>query len=142
MQQLFRYDWPGNIRELQNVIERGVILSTGPDFRMPELETAGSVPMDSNEAVTLAENEKRHLIRILEKRPLESGRPGRGRGHPGGAALNFVLSHEKAGSQAPRGGERTQPEVHVRPKKRRALSEVYRPERMHAIFSSLLAMPK
>ena len=25
-----RYDWPGNIRELQNVIERAVILSTGP----------------------------------------------------------------------------------------------------------------
>jgi transcriptional regulator with GAF, ATPase, and Fis domain len=67
MRQLLRYDWPGNIRELQNVIERGVILSSGPDFRMPELETSGSAPMETGEAVTLADNEKRHLIKILEK---------------------------------------------------------------------------
>jgi DNA-binding NtrC family response regulator len=30
MKALVRYDWPGNIRELQNVIERAVILSPGP----------------------------------------------------------------------------------------------------------------
>ena len=34
------YDWPGNIRELQNVIERSVILSNGPEFHviMPEFD--------------------------------------------------------------------------------------------------------
>src|SRR5208337_10458 len=39
------YDWPGNIRELQNVIERSVILSNGPELRvdMPEM-TGGSSP--------------------------------------------------------------------------------------------------
>ena len=30
MQALIRYHWPGNIRELQNVIERAVIISKGP----------------------------------------------------------------------------------------------------------------
>ena len=30
MEALTRYDWPGNIRELQNLIERAVILSPGP----------------------------------------------------------------------------------------------------------------
>ena len=30
-----RYDWPGNIRELQNLIERAVILSTGPTLDVP-----------------------------------------------------------------------------------------------------------
>ena len=30
MEALKRHDWPGNIRELQNVIERGVIMTTGP----------------------------------------------------------------------------------------------------------------
>ena len=39
MEALTNYDWPGNIRELQNVIERSVILSNGPELRvaMPEL---------------------------------------------------------------------------------------------------------
>jgi formate hydrogenlyase transcriptional activator len=34
MRALVRYDWPGNIRELQNVIERAVILSTGPALKV------------------------------------------------------------------------------------------------------------
>jgi len=33
---LLAYDWPGNIRELQNVIERSVILSTGDVFAVDE----------------------------------------------------------------------------------------------------------
>ena len=35
MDALTRYDWPGNIRELQNLIERAVILSTGPTLDVP-----------------------------------------------------------------------------------------------------------
>jgi formate hydrogenlyase transcriptional activator len=35
MNMLVRYDWPGNIRELQNVIERAVIVSTGPVLKVP-----------------------------------------------------------------------------------------------------------
>ena len=35
MNTLVRYDWPGNIRELQNVIERAVIVSTGPVLKVP-----------------------------------------------------------------------------------------------------------
>jgi formate hydrogenlyase transcriptional activator len=35
MKTLVRYDWPGNIRELQNVIERAVIVSTGPVLKVP-----------------------------------------------------------------------------------------------------------
>jgi formate hydrogenlyase transcriptional activator len=35
MTMLVRYDWPGNIRELQNVIERAVIVSTGPVLKVP-----------------------------------------------------------------------------------------------------------
>ncbi|HXB74364.1 MAG TPA: sigma 54-interacting transcriptional regulator [Candidatus Acidoferrales bacterium] len=35
MNTLVRYDWPGNIRELQNVIERAVIVSTGPILKVP-----------------------------------------------------------------------------------------------------------
>jgi transcriptional regulator with GAF, ATPase, and Fis domain len=34
IEALIGYDWPGNIRELQNVIERSVILSNGPEFQV------------------------------------------------------------------------------------------------------------
>jgi formate hydrogenlyase transcriptional activator len=45
MNTLVRYDWPGNIRELQNVIERAVIVSNGPVLKVPldELRTRHSV---------------------------------------------------------------------------------------------------
>ena len=41
MEVLTNYDWPGNIRELQNVIERSVVLSSGPELRvaLPEMIT-------------------------------------------------------------------------------------------------------
>src|SRR5262249_59956989 len=35
MDALVRYPWPGNIREMQNVIERAVILSPGPALQIP-----------------------------------------------------------------------------------------------------------
>ena len=45
MEQLTAYDWPGNIRELQNVIERAIILSSGPDLALAEpLVPTGSPP--------------------------------------------------------------------------------------------------
>lgn len=67
MKKLTAYNWPGNVRELQNIIERGVILSSGPDFRMPELEPAASAPVEMDDSITLAENERRHILRVLER---------------------------------------------------------------------------
>jgi formate hydrogenlyase transcriptional activator len=50
MNTLVRYDWPGNIRELQNVIERAVIVSTGPVLKVPldDLRTRVSSAESSN----------------------------------------------------------------------------------------------
>ena len=46
LEALTNYDWPGNIRELQNVIERSVILTNGPELHvaMPEF-TGKSAPV-------------------------------------------------------------------------------------------------
>jgi formate hydrogenlyase transcriptional activator len=42
LEALTNYDWPGNIRELQNVIERSVILSNGPELRVAIPEFSGN----------------------------------------------------------------------------------------------------
>ncbi len=43
MTTLVRYPWPGNIRELQNVIERAVILTTGPVLKVPSDDLRGAI---------------------------------------------------------------------------------------------------
>ena len=45
MSMLVHYDWPGNIRELQNVIERAVIVSTGPVLKVPMDDLRTRVPL-------------------------------------------------------------------------------------------------
>jgi len=66
MEALTRYRWPGNIRELQNLIERGVILSPGPVLRVPvdELDMGASGP-PPGKAQTLAEAERSHIVATL-----------------------------------------------------------------------------
>jgi len=62
---LVRYAWPGNIRELENLIERAVIVSPGPVLRVPLGEfklTIGS----SDDAITLRAAERDHILRALE----------------------------------------------------------------------------
>jgi len=47
MEALTEYDWPGNIRELENVIERAMILVSGPTLSLPEpLKTGPRLPRD------------------------------------------------------------------------------------------------
>jgi formate hydrogenlyase transcriptional activator len=68
MDALVRYPWPGNIRELQNFVERAVILSPQSMLRAPisELETFHT-PKESNVPMNgLAEVERDHILRALE----------------------------------------------------------------------------
>ena len=64
MAALARHSWPGNIRELQNFIERSVILSTGAVLNgsLPELtHTRLSAP------VTMEEAERSHILQTLQQ---------------------------------------------------------------------------
>src|SRR5437868_8287234 len=54
------YEWPGNIRELQNFIERSVILSAGSALR-PPLAELKRAEVESTEAITLEEPERDHI---------------------------------------------------------------------------------
>jgi formate hydrogenlyase transcriptional activator len=69
MNALIRYPWPGNIRELQNVIERAVILSSGKELKVPisDLKPRSAEYEGSNGVMTLEEMERRHILHVLEQ---------------------------------------------------------------------------
>jgi formate hydrogenlyase transcriptional activator len=59
-----RYRWPGNIRELENVIECAVISSTGPALAIAPLPTESSPPPSALRS--LADLEREHILSVLE----------------------------------------------------------------------------
>jgi formate hydrogenlyase transcriptional activator len=86
MERLVRYPWPGNIRELQNVIERAVVLSRGPALELgrdllpasvrsdagpaPEslkAESAAERPAPASLTGALEETERAHIVAALER---------------------------------------------------------------------------
>jgi formate hydrogenlyase transcriptional activator len=67
MAELTSYAWPGNIRELQNFIERSVILSSGSVLQPPLSSLNAADTTESQEAVTLEEAERDHIRKILEQ---------------------------------------------------------------------------
>jgi formate hydrogenlyase transcriptional activator len=70
METLTGYDWPGNIRELQNLIERAVILSAGSTLDVPlgPLGPRRPQPAASNGVETLESAERRHIVAALDER--------------------------------------------------------------------------
>ena len=79
MEILSRYDWPGNIRELQNVIERAVVLSRGSVLRLgrdllplsaeastvDETVISTGTQSELDESHSLEQVEKRHILEVL-----------------------------------------------------------------------------
>lgn len=67
MAALQAYDWPGNIRELQNCIERAVLLSPGSVLRLP-LDLKQTVkPRSESASRTLADADREHILETLEQ---------------------------------------------------------------------------
>ena len=80
MDRLIKYPWPGNIRELQNVIERAVVLSSGSVLRLgtdflpfpegPKLEDRSALEVSETlpaDLVSLEEVERRHIEAVLTR---------------------------------------------------------------------------
>jgi formate hydrogenlyase transcriptional activator len=74
MEALVRYHWPGNIRELQNVIERAVIISKGPVLKVPVADL--KLRPSENKSVSaggenlrdvLGEEERKRILSALEE---------------------------------------------------------------------------
>jgi formate hydrogenlyase transcriptional activator len=94
MEALCRYSWPGNIRELEHVIERAVILSVGPELRIPsiELESDHAADVVPGAPSTLERIERDHILRVL--------REAKGRiGGPGGAAERLGMNRTTLNSR-------------------------------------------
>jgi len=104
MDELKRYSWPGNIRELRNVIERAVIVTTGEKLNLEMPRSANVVSIH-----TLKEAEYQQIVSALEKTSW------RVKGPEGAAAvlgmnpstlyttmrrLNIPTRHEKDGMQS------------------------------------------
>jgi formate hydrogenlyase transcriptional activator len=67
MAALTAYPWPGNIRELQNLMERAIILSRGPVLEVPlaELKQPVDAATAQPDAATLEAIEREHILRVL-----------------------------------------------------------------------------
>ena len=87
LEALTNYDWPGNIRELQNVIERSVILTNGPELRvaMPELNSKSPAAAPHGQASNLSGASER--ARILQALKEANGQVG----GPDGAAARLGM---------------------------------------------------
>jgi formate hydrogenlyase transcriptional activator len=90
LELLQSYDWPGNIRELQNVIERSVILSSGDVLSVDGfwLSKESSSSVSRTEALPPSKGERRNEREIIEAALAES----RGRvSGPSGAAAKLGI---------------------------------------------------
>ena len=73
IEMLCNYEWPGNIRELRNVIERAVVATKGNKLKLSENLTPISISRDNEEendlqqSRSLEEVEKEYITKILEQ---------------------------------------------------------------------------
>ena len=67
MAALTSYQWPGNIRELQNFIERSVIVTSGSVLEPPLSSLESAAAVESIGAITLEDAERDHICKILEQ---------------------------------------------------------------------------
>ncbi|NIP38860.1 MAG: GAF domain-containing protein [Candidatus Dadabacteria bacterium] len=67
LDRLMNYNWPGNIRELQNVLERNIVLSQGSTLNIEDKFINSIDLADNEEGMRLENIERSHIIKVLEK---------------------------------------------------------------------------
>jgi formate hydrogenlyase transcriptional activator len=66
MEAIVAYDWPGNVRQLQNFIEHGVIVSSGPVFQPPLSQLRAQKQSVVRDSKTLEEAAREHILEVLK----------------------------------------------------------------------------
>jgi DNA-binding NtrC family response regulator len=98
-----KYRWPGNIRELRNVIERAVLLANGGVIHAHDLPLAASEPTtpgNNGAQLSLADLERRHIERILGE---SNWHQGRAAGLLGISSKTLYRKIREYGLQRPKG---------------------------------------
>ena len=67
MDRLIQYRWPGNIRELQNIIERAVVTAQGPVVQVDDSMLTARAAVESTAIDTLESHERDHIVRALDE---------------------------------------------------------------------------
>ena len=65
MDEMMLYDWPGNIRELENAIERAVVVGKQREILPEDLPIFCHEPAPQTKAFTLKDVEKAHIRQVL-----------------------------------------------------------------------------
>ncbi len=101
MKRLVDYSWPGNIRELENVIERAVILSTGTTLEL-NVDVLGPSPSErgSSSDLALVDVERNHIQSVLEQTKWVIEGPRRRRRSTGTASQHIAQPPQEAGPLA------------------------------------------
>lgn len=67
IEALQSYDWPGNIRELQNIIERAVVITTGTELQLGNWFSKSTESSRTKQLKTLEKVQSDHIIHVLEQ---------------------------------------------------------------------------
>lgn len=71
LEELSAYDWPGNIRELEHLLERSILLTKGTVVKeiylLPAVQATKTLPQEDFRIKTIDENERDHILVVLKK---------------------------------------------------------------------------
>lgn len=102
IQALKAYSWPGNIRELRNVIERAVLLSDQKTITINDLQFDGHTQVGSpflDSRLTLLELEKQHIERVLQEERGRVEKAAKRLGIPRSSLYQKIKKHQIAMSK-------------------------------------------
>jgi DNA-binding NtrC family response regulator len=67
MEMFIGYDWPGNIREVRNVVERAMVVAQGPQIQVEDISFPFPSPATPSGGASLEEVEKDQILKILNQ---------------------------------------------------------------------------